>query len=280
MARLLRDILLAGPRWIMRSGGYLLLAGRDEALAAAPRMGRAWLSLIGVSLLWGVFMAWLWSTAWSVFGDYSGMHLMHTAVILSFSALWLYRRGVEAVSECLGSAGRSQTLGTVVAVLVWALMLLGLRQSHDLDVVVWPGGWLAGLSEAWRHALAQLWRGLFPMVVQRVLILAPLWGAWGMLATCQFCRPTERTSAPVAALARGVTAPVLALAMALPLGMTLLWLYFLDWWRLLVPGVTIVFAIAAGRVVCTREGGLTRRALLAVNVLTQLAFLAAYLANR
>jgi hypothetical protein len=280
MARSARDILLIVPRWIARSGGYLLLAGREDALAAAPRMGRAWLSLMGVSLLWGVLAAWLWSSAWTVFGDYSGMHLMHTAVLLSVSALWLYRRGLVAVSECLGSASRSESLVTVVVVTVWTLMLVGLRRSHDLDVVVWPGGWLAGLSETWRHALAGLWRGLFPMVVQRVLILAPLWGAWGMLAACQFCHARERTSEPVAALARGVSAPALALAMTLPLGMTLLWLYFLGWWRLMVPGVTIVFAIAAGRVLCAREGGLTRRVLLAVNVLTQLVFLAAYLANR
>ena len=65
------------------------------------------------------------------------------------------------------------------------------------------------------------------------------------------------------------------------LAATLLYFHFLDWpWRLLIAGVTVFVAICGGVILCRRGGGLRRSALLAVNVLTQTAFILAYLANR
>jgi len=248
--------------------GYRLLTASDQSLSDEPpgRFRRAWAQLMLISLLWGVFLSWLWAAAWALFGDYYGMPLMHVAAVVAATTLWVFRRSLLAWSRCIGGADpRAQHLVTTVAVVLLMLTLLGMKRSSDTDVVRW---------------LPSAWRWVFPMVVQRVLILAPLWGAWGMLVTCQFCKPTDDTEAVVAAFAKGCTAPVAAVAMVLPLAGTLMYLYFLNWWRLMVPGVTVLGAIAGGVLLCRATGGITRRALLANNILTQLLFLLAYLATR
>ena len=47
-----------------------------------------------------------------------------------------------------------------------------------------------------------------------------------------------------------------------------------------IPAAAFVAAVAGGLVLCRRAGGVTRQALLANNLVTQIAFLLAYLANR
>ena len=266
-------------RWLVRqpvrvwrrfSGqpGYRLLTASSASVRDEPpgRFRRAWAQLMLISLLWGVFLAWLWGTALTVFDFFSGIPLIPAAAVVAATALWVFRRSLLAWSRCLGGADpRVQDLVATVTVVTLALVLLGLKRSSDTDVVRW---------------LPLAWRWVFPMVVQRVLILAPLWGAWGMLVTCQFCKPTDDTEAPVAAFAKGCTPPAAAVAMVLPLAGTLMYLYFLGWWRLMVPGVTGLGAILGGVLLCRATGGLTRRALLANNLLTQLLFLLAYLATR
>ena len=269
--------VLAGPAWLLRRPGYLLLAADEAALARQDpaRFERAWVSLIGISLVWGVFVAWWWATAGMVFSRY----LMHTALVVAVTTLWLFRESLLALCRCLGGDdGERRHLICTVLVVALALMLQGLRKPEDPTQP--PLEWLSAFPAALRVRLEGLWRGVFPEVVLRVLMLAPLWGAWAMLITCQFCKPSARTEPAVAALARGCGAAAGTLTMALPLGGTLLYLYFLDWWRLLVAGLTILTAILAGLLLCRRAGGLTRRALLAVNFLTQLAFLITYLASR
>jgi hypothetical protein len=248
-----------------------LTAPAERLAADAPRGFRhAWAQLMVVSLLWGVFLAWLWGTAWTVFGDYFGLPLMHVAAVVSVTALWLFRRSLLALGRCLGGRDpRVQNLVGTVALLVLALALLGLRKSYDRDALAW---------------LPPMWQWACPMLVQRVLILAPLWGAWAMLIACQFCKPADDAARGVIAFAEGCSAPAAALSVVLPLCGTVLYLHFLrnyvNWWRLIVPTVTVAVAIAAGVLLCRRTGGLTRRALLASNFLTQLAFILVYLANR
>jgi len=229
-------------RWLSHLGGYVLLTASAERLGAeAPqRFRHAWAQLMVMSLLWGVFLAWLWGTAWTVFGDYFGLPLMHVAAVVSVTALWLFRRSLLALGRCLGGRDtRVQNLVGTVALLILALTLLGLQKSYDRDALAW---------------LPPMWQWACPMLVH------------------------------VAAFAEGCSAPAAALSVVLPLAGTVLYLHFLrtyvNWWRLTVPAVTIAAAIVAGVLLSRRTGGLTRRALLAGNLLTQLAFILVYLANR
>ena len=247
--------------WLVHRPGCLLLTADDEALVAQPpgRFARAWLDLAVVSLLWGMLLGWLWSTSWTLFGDYTGVYLVQVAVVGSVMTVWLGRRPLVALCSYLSRdvGGRVAAIAGVTIAL--SMLLLCVRPYDNREV----------------HA-PQLgpWAWLYPLAVQRVLLLMPLWGAWAMIIQTQFCRPCERTEPAVAAFARGCGALTAAGLMALPLALSFLYLHYLGWWR---PAVPLTAAILGGLALCRLDGGLSRRSLLASNFLTQLAFLLMYL---
>jgi len=255
-------------RWLASRPGYMLLAADDEKLAAAPpqRFARAWVELVLLSLGWGILSVGLWGVALKFVGDYySGIPFMPVAAVVAPMTLWLYRRSLLALAESLvGADPAGKAVGGAVIVVVIVLSLLGL-EKHGRD---------------WPFYLPPAWQWVCPMAPYRVLIVAPVWGAWAMLITCQFCRSRDHTEPAVAAFARGC-GPVAAAACLAPLlAATLLYFHFLGVWRLIVPAAAVVAAVAGGLLLCRASGGLRRRALLAVNMLTQIVFFLAYLANR
>jgi cobalamin synthase len=114
--------------------------------------------------------------------------------------------------------------------------------------------------------------------VYRVPILMPLWGAWAMLVTPQFYRRKSAGDGAVAAFARGCGPLTATAVMGLLLALTITYFNFLPWAQLTISAVTVFAAVAGGTVCCWLDGGLTRRALLAANVITQLVFLLVSLA--
>ena len=254
---------------------YVFLTASDERLGREPpqRFARTWVATMLLSLVWGVFLAWLWGTAWTVFKETPGDYWMRSAAVVSATVLWLYRRSLLALGECLARDVREQALVVCVAVVVLVLVMLGLRRPYDPD-------WEFFRISDRQINLPPHWQWLFPMVVQRVLILAPLWGAWAALIACQFCKPNDQTEPAVAAFARGCSPLAASASMAVPLALTLVYLNFLGWWRLMIPAMTLLCAILGGLVLGRRTGGLKRRTILAVNILTQIAFILAYLASR
>jgi len=115
----------------------------------------------------------------------------------------------------------------------------------------------------------------------RVLLLMPAWGTWAMLITLKFCRLGERTEPQLAALVRGCDAVMVAIFMAVLLGVSIFYFHYLGLGgQVLVPLATIVAAIAGGIGFCRPPGGLTRQGLLAANLATQIAFVMAYLVGR
>jgi len=251
-------------RWLRRRPAYMLLTADDDALAgeSPKRFAFAWAGLMGLSLVWGIVIVCLWDWSGKLFSWYSGIPLMPAAVVVAPTALWMFRRSLTALSELLSRSASGASLTEAVLLALFVLSLLGLRR------------W----NEDYKMYLPEFLSWLHPGASYRVLILMPVWGAWSMLVTAQFCRPGERTGAAVAAFARGYGALTTALCMGVLLAVTINQLNFLPWWQLSVSGVTVAVAIAGGVVLCRRTGGLTRRALLAGNFLTQLAFLVAYLA--
>lgn len=255
----------AAYRWLTHRPGYMLLTAGDDALAAEPagRFARAWGGLMLLGLAWGAATAAVWAWSGWLFGWYSGMPLMPTAAVLAAVTLWMYRRSLGALSDMLGGARRAHAV-TVTLVAVMALCLLGLR------------GWN---EDSLPRDLPQLLRHVYPRASYRALVLMPMWGAWAMLITAQFRRPDDRTEAAVAAFARGCGPLAAAGCMGVLLAITIRQFNYLPWSQLSIPAVAVAAAIAGGLAACRIAGGLTRSALLAVNFLTQLAFLLAYLAN-
>jgi len=241
----------------------MLLTASDTRLAdAAPEaFRRSWFGLMVLSGLWGAAMAYLYGAVWSLFGEVTGMPLMPAGAVAVATAGWLYRRAVGDLARTL-AGGRPGGPAAAAIVVLLAMAMLGL-QSHKPD---WPVHlpWLL-------HWI--------PRTMFRTLILAPLWGAWAMLITSQFCRPAERAEPAVAALAAGCGPMTAAACLLVPLVPTLYAYRLWGWWYLSIPAAAIAAATVGGWLVCRRAGGLTRSGLLAGNMLTQIAFVLAYLAT-
>jgi hypothetical protein len=249
--------------WRQCLGGLLLLAGTSRALERRPEvLRRGWLSLLATSILWGLACIGLWELGELAVHRSTSLPLIPALLVLGGSVL-LYGRGLDELSRVGVPAGlRASTLSTLILLLWTAMLLEGLRYTYDGSILPVYVRWLR------------------PLPWQRALLLAPLWGGWAMLLALQFNRVTDRTEACIAQLKAGCGPATAAFTMALPLAGSLWYFNYLSWWQFTIPLVAILVAALAGRWLCQASGGLSRRPLLALNVLTQLAFLAAYLVNR
>jgi hypothetical protein len=227
------------------------------------RFTRAWTGLMGLSLLWGLACIALYAVCWRIFGDYTGIPLVPAAAVLAASAMGLYRRALASLAQLLGRDRPTETAtAAALIVAVLAMLLLGLRS------------WKSDLPYNWWLALIR------PEMLFRALLLAPLWGGWSMLATCQLRWSRPCRDAITRALAAGggfLAAPAMLVAL---LVLTIVYFNHLPWTQLSIAATGALGAVAAGWLTTRLEQGLTRRSLLAANLLTQMAFLLAYLANR
>ena len=101
-----------------------------------------------------------------------------------------------------------------------------------------------------------------------------------MLALPQFFRPDASKTPAVAALARGCGPMTIAILMGLLLGGSIGYFSYLPWTQLTISGAGILAAIGGGAILLRQRGRMDRDILLAVNLLTQLVVLIAFLANR
>jgi hypothetical protein len=253
---------------LTRRPGYMLLTADDGAIASEPpgRFRLAWVELLVLSAAAGLGMVGVWGAAWHIFRDWAGTYLITPAAAVTVAmVVWPFRRSVAALAEAV--AGRDATGRAVVAAAV--VLLLG------LCLVRLKPDWYA------REDALPVWLDwLRPTTkIYRVLLLMPIWGAWSMLITCQFCRPNEATEPAVAAFARGCGPLAGAGTMAVPAAATFGYFHYIGWGGLNMPIACLSIAIAGGIVLCRRAGGLRRKPLLAANMLTQLTFVLAYLAN-
>jgi hypothetical protein len=253
-------------RWLAQRPAYMMLTAGDEELARQPprRFAHAWVGMMLLSLVWGLATVQVWSLTWGVFGDYSGIPLMPAAAVLSVYALWLYRHSILALAGVILTRQGHQVLATGTILVALSLILLGLKS----------------LNPDYPTDLPPAWQWIRPRTMYRALSLAPLWGGWAMLVACQFSKPAESAPPAVAAFAAGCTPLAACVVLAAVLSATIVYFGYLPWRPLSISAVAMVVAAAAGPAVSKRRGGLDRNALLATNLLTQLAFLLACLANR
>jgi hypothetical protein len=259
-----RTSLLA---WSLRRPAWMLLTAARRRLAAENprRFAQAWAGVMALSLAAGLVSVGLWQGAWALCGEPGNLPLMPAAAVTAAALLGPYRRAAAALVALL--AGRERSGRPVVAAVVvaaWVLLLLGLK------------GW----QPDWPTHLPAALQWLRPRPLFRALLLAPVWGGWAMLIVPQFCRPDDRTEPAVAAFARGCGPFVAAVCMGAAAAATVLYFNYLPWRHLSISVVAVAAAIGGGALLVRAAGGLCRRALLAANVLTQMAFYAAYLANR
>ena len=250
---------------LARLPSLMLLTAGDEALATEPpqRFARSWIGLMVVSVLWGLLNVALWDGVSRSIASSSGLPLLPAAAVLMAAALVLCRRGLLALGGFI--AGREgASLAAMLIALLWLVCLLD----------------LPGPVPGYSPMLPPQWQWLRPLPWYRVLLLAPLWGGWSMLIVAQFCRPCGQTEPAVAAMVRGCGPAAAALSMAIPLAATLWYFNHLSWWQPTISMAVVAAATVGGLLLCRRAGRLDRSVLLAVNVLTQIVFVMAYLVNR
>jgi hypothetical protein len=246
---------------------WLVLFGTDGQVKTldGKRLRWAWLWVLLWSLGWGIAAAVVYAAAWALFGDPVGdVRLLPALAVTAALSMGPYRTAVRALARSLSprdATGRA--VAAVVLVLTWTaaitmLMLDSYRTSTGL------AGWLTFLGPGTKIYL--------------VLSLMPLWGGWATLITPQFCRPGPDDSEPVANFARSCHPLAAALAMAVLLWLTATCFNWMNLGGLAVGMAAVVAAVSSGLALC--GGRLSRRALLAANVVTQVVFVLAYVAAR
>ncbi len=251
--------------WLTQSGAYTLLTASDEKLnyVSAERFKNSAMGIMFLSFGWGLACVGIWGGAWKLFGEgFYAIPAMPIAAVLAVMCLWLYKRAILSLAEISGGkSSEGKALSSCIICIFFMLSFLVLRR--------WDSDTPADLP----HWLQWIW----PMALYRVLILMPIWGAWSMLITCQFCKPNAKTEFGIRTFAQDCGIVKTAILFAVLLAVTMIYFHYLGWWRFCVPAITIIVASLSSPIIYKRQGGLTRDLLLAVNILTQLAFLLSYL---
>lgn len=252
--------------WQTIRAGYRLLACDEEAVALhePSEYALAGVGVLGVSAIWAAMAVGLWALGTFLFGGPGGFYPMEALLLGSVMLLGLYRRSAEALLEILSgeNPARQALLGGLLAVGV-IICLMVLKPDWYRTENSW------GQLDILRPASK----------VTRVLILMPLWGAWSMWMLPQFSHGSSAVSPAISAMTKFVGPLSGAAMMGLLLAGTIGYMGFLPWTQLTISAATIAAALGGGACLLQRRGQLDLRVLRATNLLTQLTFLASYLAN-
>lgn len=271
------------------------LCGSPRALpvnAGQGRPPRLTGQFVLVSLAWGLVLVLVWETtyrlAWPAMMNWAipafvtaGMIVLGTCHLAARSLVRLLGRGLLVLvnTTLRRRAEKVNQLASrplVRGLLLW-LGLFALTAAVALLLNAAFRWW----DPDWPTQLASPWAWLWPRAMHRLLLLMPMWGLWAMLALIQFHRPNAATDAATTQLAETTGPVAMAAVFVLPLAGSFVYLMFLNTpMRFVPPAAGVVTALAGGSLLIRASGGLCRPALLAANLLTQLAFLAGYVAVR
>jgi len=265
--------------------------GRSSALGSAlglllPGFGRPsgpgsaaavhW--LVPGSLLIGLIYVGLYRASWRIFGEVGQVRLMPALAVwladVSFLGLLMVLGAARTVDRWGGArkdlAGGPGWLGLagMIALFVLLIFKLALWTAIPVGVAGWPGDWRRFFNFA------------YPRPVFRPLLLAPMWGRWGMILAAGIGRTAPAEGGAIPGLL-GARSPVVVVGwFLLVAGLTAVYCGRGGRWMigcmigLAVLGVTFLFAVIAAR----RFSGHTRFSVYAAALVSEVAFLIFYLA--
>lgn len=264
---------------------FLFPFGGRSSSVSRPFSPSAVTWVVPIGLLIG--LAWLatFRISWRVFGEVAGIRVVPPLAVLvlellftgPFLAIGLARTVQLLVNPPreapLDSTASRPEIGTLILILTvlsqWVLIT-----SIPLVSVWWPP------LEDWRHNF----RFMYPAPIYRALILAPMWGRWGILAAAcvggpaSARAPLTEIESETAQWCRSVSPLRLLRSALLPTILTVIYcardgrLHVGLIVSLLTFGITYLGAMA----MALRGRGQTRDSLFASGQIAQLAFLALY----
>lgn len=259
---------------------YLLPLGFRRVPTDANAFARAVPWIVPIGLLIGLLWAGAFRSSWRVFGETGNTRVVPALTIILMECLltgpFLVLGLARTVHLLTGLRPRQpdhdpmtplSPIGTLVLALTvlsqWVLVL-----SISDAPTWWPS------QSDWRHYFSFI----YPRPIFRPLILAPLWGRWGILVAATVGKTARHTDDQTAALGLAMRPTRLLRQTILPLVLTTIYFSRADnrfigvVISMLVFAVTYVVSVAMAR----RGAGQTRQSLFAAGQVAQLALLAVY----
>ncbi len=249
----------------------------DGEESNAARRSVKWFIPLGflVGLAWiGVFRL-----AWREFGDPEMTRFRAVpalAVVLLEAMLTgsvLFRGLAAAADSPIGRAmdderGVLRSGGMIAALILLAHWVLIAGLPERIGWYPQPG------------AIRYYFNRVYPLLMYRPLLLAPLWGRWGILLAASVGSPSRAADPFTRSLAAAATPGVVLRWLVAPLGLTALYTHregMLPWGMLSSLAVLLCTYLLAVRF-ARRCGGQSRATVLACGAVAQCIFLAAYAA--
>jgi hypothetical protein len=249
-------------KWLIDRPSYMFMTASDERLSAEKpvRFRYAWLGLMGLSVLTGLMLIGVWIVVWRTFMDWD--RLSRPAGITAMVLLaWPMRRALVSIGPSLRFRDRANQMAAAAAVAVLVgVGFMSLVERYPCAYEYSMPGPIAWIRPE--------------LSIFRVLLLMGIWGAWSMLIAVQFNRPDGITDPITRRFARGCGPLAAATCMVLPLAGTIVFFHYMgQTGQLVITAGTIATGIISGPILCRIGGGMTRGALLAGNLITQIVFL-------
>lgn len=259
---------------------FLFPLGRQATGRRGDRVPDFTLWLVPIGLLIGLIWAGGFRLSWRLFGETGSLRLVPSLSVVLVECLFtgaFLVMGLARTSHVLAGdhpprAARDGTSSlSSVGILVLCLTVLAqfilILSIHD-SRAWWPS------PDDWRYHF----NFMYPRPIFRPLLLAPIWGRWGILLAGTVGRIAYAADAETRAVNRAMRPSRLVLSALIPLVLTAI---YCSRSRNIFIGIiigVIVFAVTFAISVSFvwRSGGQSRQSLYAAGQVAQLAFLAVY----
>lgn len=237
---------------------------------------RAW-PFVPLGLLIGLMWVGTFRATWRIFGEVGNLRLLPSFAVVVLVATFSGRLMLQAAIRLVETPGKSEQpdaerthVGEKSLVLV-ILMLLGLFVLV-LSLQELRGWWPS--NDDWRS----WFNWMYPRPIYRPLLLAPLWGQWGMLVALCAGRAAPNTDTLTRTYSRELSAWKLVVHSMLPLFLTSVFLsrggrFFTG---PMIAAILLAATILFSTVVANLRGGQSRTTVLATGLFVQIFFLFLY----
>jgi len=259
---------------------FLLPVGRGPSGVDAEAIGRAAVWIVPIGLAIGLLWVGAFRMTWRLYGETANMRVVPalTVVLMEclltgpFLVLGLARtlhlltgdRPLKAGPDPMAALSPAGTLFLILTVFSLWVLIVSIRDR---------AGWWPSESDP-RH----YFNFLYPRPIFRPLLLAPIWGRWGILLAVTIGRTAHHADQATIALVQAMSPGRLLRQALLPMILTSVY-FSREHNRLLgVIMAMMVFGIAflISVIMARRGGGQTRQSVFASGMIAQLAFLAIY----